>query len=71
MGTYLRPRLEALSTQELIALQADACAHMEPLAERDPLREKTQQILDTIIDVLTARLDDEMVVNELERLYAL
>jgi len=71
LKTYLRPRLEHLSTEELMALQDDTCKRLAPLPEWDPTRIKGERILDSILDVLTTRLDDEVVVAELKRLYAL
>ena len=71
IAMYLRPKLERLSTEELLALQDDACAHIAPLPEWDPVRIKGEGVLDTILDVLASRLDNEVVVHELNRLYAL
>lgn len=71
MTIYLRSKLESLSTPELMALQADTFAHLEPLPEWDPVRVNGEGILDMILDVLTHRLDNEVVVSELDRLYAL
>jgi len=71
MTIYLRPKLESLSTKELMSLQANTCAHLAPLAEWDPIRINGEGILDMILDVLTQRLDEEVVLNELDRIYAL
>lgn len=71
MTIYLRSKLESLSTAELMGLQADAFAHLEPLADSDPRRIKCEGILDMILDVLARRLDNEHVVNELDRIYGL
>jgi hypothetical protein len=68
---YLRPKLESLSTEELMSLQADTIAHLESLAEADPVRIKGEGILDTILDVLAKRLDNEVVVRELNRMFTL
>jgi hypothetical protein len=71
MTTYLRPKLESLSTNELMALQANTYAHLAPLADWDPIRINAEGILDMILDVLTHKLDEEVVLNELDRIYAL
>lgn len=71
MTIYLRPKLESLSTEELMALQADACAHIDSLAESDSTHAKCVGVLDLILDVLAKRLDSEVVLKELQRLHAL
>ena len=71
MTIYLRPKLESLSTEELLALQANTFAHIEPLAEWDPIRINGEGILDMILEVLAAKLDNEVVLKELDRIYAL
>lgn len=71
MTIYLRSKLESLSTEELLSLQSDAFAHIAGLAEWDPVRIKGEGILDMILEVLTKRLDNENVVTELRRMFAL
>ena len=71
MKRHLRPKLERLSTSELWALQNDACAHLVTLDENDPVRDKGEGVLDAVVDELAKRLDDQLVVDELRRLYAL
>jgi hypothetical protein len=71
MVTYLRPKLESLSTDELMALQANTCEHIASLAEGDPVRINGEGILDLILDVLAKKLDNQVVLNELDRIFAL
>jgi len=71
MTIFLRSKLERLSTKELMALQADTIAHLESLEEGDPVRINGEAILDTILDVLAKRLDNEVVLKELDRMFAL
>ena len=71
MTIYLRPKLESLSTEELISLQADAYARIDSLAESDSARAKCEGVLDLILEVLAKRLDNEIVLKELRRLHAL
>lgn len=71
MTTHLLPSLERLSIEELMRLQADACAQLARLPAWHPLHLKAQSVLDVILDVLTKRLDNEIVLDELNRLYAL
>ena len=71
MTRYLRPKLESLSTEELLALQADAFSQLAPLPESDPRRVSGEGILDIILDVLANRIDNQAVLGELDRMYAL
>ena len=71
MVTYLRPKLESLSTDELMALQANTFEHIASLAEEDPVRINGEGILDLILDVLAKKLDNQVVLNELNRIFAL
>jgi len=71
MTIYLRPKLESLSTEELLSLQADAFSQLTTLADSDPRRVSGEGILDIIIDVLANRLDNQAVLGELDRMYAL